>query len=218
MDKKNPTLINMVLVLMIIGVVCTCVVTWVYTATKDTINNQEIQKTAKAVGQVFKNDNMSIEYDNNPVDEKFEVSSNVMVKNDTLKLDFYPAKKDGKLVAMAVKSSSEKGFGGHMEVLVSFDFNGKIINTMVNKLNETPGLGDKTQKEKSSWSEQFNGKDPQNFKLGIKKRGEGDVDAITAATISSNAYTEAVRIAYNTYMSYIGQKVEVQANSGATSK
>ncbi len=218
MDKKNPTLINMVLVLMIIGVVCTCVVTWVYTATKDTINNQEIQKTAKAVGQVFKNDNMSIEYDNNPVDEKFEVSSNVMVKNDTLKLDFYPAKKDGKLVAMAVNSSSEKGFGGHMEVLVSFDSNGKIINTMVNKLNETPGLGDKTQKEKSSWSEQFNGKDPKDFKLGIKKRGEGDVDAITAATISSNAYTEAVRIAYNTYISYMGKKVEVQANSGATSK
>lgn len=218
MDKKNPTLINMVLVLMIIGVVCTCLVTWVYTATKPTIDNQEILKTAKAVGQVFINGEKSIDYNNNPVEEKYQVSSGVLIKTDTLKLDFYPAKKDGNLVAMAVKSSSEKGFGGHMEVLVSFNPDGSIINTMVTKLNETPGLGDKTQKEKSSWSEQFNGKNPKDFKLGIKKRGEGDVDAITAATISSNAYTEAVRIAYNTFMAQMGQKVEVNANSGATSK
>jgi len=68
---------------------------------------------------------------------------------------------------------------------------------------ETPGLGDKMQKNKSPWSEQFNGKNPTSFKLAVEKDG-GDVDAITAATISSRAYTDAVKRACETYLANQG--------------
>ena len=47
----------------------------------------------------------------------------------------------------------------------------------------------------AKFKNQFNGKDPVRFKLKVKKDG-GDVDAISAATISSRAFCEAVQKAY----------------------
>ena len=68
---------------------------------------------------------------------------------------------------------------------------------------ETPGLGDKMIKSKSfdkntglSWSSQFEGKDPRSFTLRVKQ-DDGEVDAITAATITSRAYCDAVQRAYD---------------------
>jgi len=54
------------------------------------------------------------------------------------------------------------------------------------------------EKKKSDWSDQFNGKDPATYQLKVTKDG-GDVDAITAATISSRAFCEAVQQAYDKY-------------------
>ena len=78
------------------------------------------------------------------------------------------------------------------------DKNGTIINTAVLEHAETPGLGDKIEKKKSDWSDQFNGKDPATFKLEVTKDG-GDIDGITASTITSRAFCEAVQQAYETY-------------------
>ena len=55
-----------------------------------------------------------------------------------------------------------------------------------------------------SWTSQFQGKDPKNFSLKVKKDG-GDVDAITAATITSRAFCDAVQRAYNGLMEVTGQ-------------
>ena len=51
---------------------------------------------------------------------------------------------------------------------------------------------------KTAWKDQFNGKNPVDFKLKVKKDG-GDVDAITASTINSRAYCEAVQRAYEAW-------------------
>jgi electron transport complex protein RnfG len=61
---------------------------------------------------------------------------------------------------------------------------------------ETPGLG--TKIETPEFREQFYGKNLSEFQLNVKKDG-GDVDAITAATISSRAFCDAVQRAYDTY-------------------
>ena len=79
---------------------------------------------------------------------------------------------------------------------------GEINNIVVLKANETPGLGDKIQKSKSNFSNQFNGKNPDHFALKVKQDG-GDVDAITAATISSRAFCDAVARAYEIYLEEI---------------
>jgi electron transport complex protein RnfG len=76
---------------------------------------------------------------------------------------------------------------------------GTIKGVEVLTHKETPGLGDKMEKSKSNFSVQFEGKNPKTFKMMVKKDG-GDVDAITASTITSRAFTDAVNRAYNAYI------------------
>jgi electron transport complex protein RnfG len=77
--------------------------------------------------------------------------------------------------------------------MVGFDTDKKIINISVLKQKETPGLGTKIKEPK--FKDQFKGKDPASFKMAVKKDG-GEVDAISAATITSRAFCEAVNKAY----------------------
>lgn len=83
--------------------------------------------------------------------------------------------------------------------MVGFNAEGNIFNTEVIAAAETPGLGDKINKDKSDFAKQFSGQNPESFKLSVKKDG-GDVDAITAATISSRAYCDAIQRAYDVFM------------------
>ena len=57
---------------------------------------------------------------------------------------------------------------------------------------------DKIEKQKSDFADQFKYKYPDNFILQVSK-DNGDVDAITAATISSRAFCDAVQRAWNIY-------------------
>lgn len=113
-------------------------------------------------------------------------------------LTFYSAYKNGEVVGTAVETYTNKGYSGRIDVMVGFAPDMTILNTAVLKHAETPGLGDKMSKEKSDWSDQFKNKNPEDFELAVSKDG-GDVDAITAATITSRAFCDAVERAYETY-------------------
>lgn len=119
------------------------------------------------------------------------------VDGDTLRL--YPARKGGKLVGTAIETFTNKGFAGHFTLMVGLMPDGTIKSVEVLAHKETPGLGDKMEKSKSNFSVQFEGKNPKTFKMMVKKDG-GDVDAITASTITSRAFTDAVNRAYEAYM------------------
>ena len=126
------------------------------------------------------------EFNNQPNDEKYTI-------NGYEELEFYPGKKDGKRVGTAIKTYSDEGFSERIRIMVGFDTGNKIINTWVVEQKETPGLGTKMKGPK--FRDQFKGKDPVSFKIKVKKDG-GEVDAITAATITSRAFCEAVERAY----------------------
>ena len=79
-----------------------------------------------------------------------------------------------------------------------FKTDGSIHNIAVLAHKETPGLGDKMQKNKSGWSNQFNGKNPGEKEVLVKQDG-GDIDAITASTITSRAFCDAVARAEKAY-------------------
>ena len=108
----------------------------------------------------------------------------------------YPAKKDGKTVGYAVESFTSKGFSGRINVMVGFDMDGNIVGTSVISHSETPGLGAKMTDP--AFSSQFVGKNPASYRLAVTKDG-GDVDAITASTITSRAYCDAVDRAYRVF-------------------
>jgi len=186
-SKKESTFTNMVVVLFVISIVSATSLGFVYELTKKPIEDAKIKKQELAIAQVVP------AFDNKPMQEA------EVVKIGDSELVFFPAKKAGKLVGVAVKTFSESGFSGRVDIMVGFKPDGTIINTSVLGHKETPGLGDKMSQSKSKWSTQFNEKDPKVFKLIVKKDG-GEVDAITASTISSRAFCEAVNLAYTEFM------------------
>ena len=97
---------------------------------------------------------------------------------------------DNQFIGAAVKTYSKNGFGGKIELMVGMLANGNINKVSILSQAETPGLGANMVNDK--FKNQFDGKDPKTFILKVKKDG-GDVDAITAATISSRAVAEAVK-------------------------
>ena len=109
-------------------------------------------------------------------------------------------KQDGKFVGAAVESNTMKGFGGEIRVIVGFDTEGKLLNYSVLQHAETPGLGAKMQEwfrtDKNRQS--VLGRNLSDGELKVTKDG-GDVDAITASTITSRAFLNAVNRAYSAF-------------------
>ena len=134
------------------------------------------------------------EFDNAPIDEQYTVTVN------DLELKVFPAKKDGKTVGAAVESKTKKGFSGEISVMVGFNADGTIRNYRVLSHAETPGLGSKMEEwfRADKGDQSVLGKNPASDHLTVKKDG-GSVDAITAATISSRAFLDAIANAYAAY-------------------
>jgi len=185
MAKTESTFTNMVLTLFFVTFISSTALGFFYEITKMPIKKAALAKKIKAIKKVVP------PFTNNPIDDQYTVSS------DLGELTFYPAMKDEKLVATAIQSFSNQGFGGRIDLMVGIVPDETIYDIAVLSHRETPGLGDKMDRKKSNFSEQFKGKNPNLFKFEVKKDG-GDVDAITAATISSRAFCDAVKRAYHT--------------------
>ena len=108
-----------------------------------------------------------------------------------------------------------------IKIMVGFRPDGTLYDVAVLEHIETPGLGDKMEKEKSydkrtgeSWTSQFIGIDPATFSLMVRQ-DDGDVDAITAATITSRAFCDAVQRAYDGLLA-ITDELDLDSVSGST--
>lgn len=134
-------------------------------------------------------------------------ASAVEVDVDGVPMMVYPAMNGGNLVGAAVKSYSDEGFSGRIDVMFGFDAEGRVTGYAVLSHAETPGLGAKMD----TWfrSEEGNrsvlGLDPSRRKAFVAKDG-GDVDGITAATITSRAFLGALRRAADAFAIYKDSK------------
>lgn len=199
----ESSLKNMVIVLGSITLVASAAVGGIYLLTKKPIEAAQVQKINNAIAEVMP------PFDNVPSQEAFTKEA------DGETVTIYPATKNGEIVGYAIETFSKNGFGGQISLMVGFLPDGTIQDISVISHNETPGLGDKIQKSKSDFALQFEGKNPATFKLAVKKDG-GDVDAITASTISSRAFADAVARGYNILQAVVNNTDEVQATSGAS--
>jgi electron transport complex protein RnfG len=186
MAGKESTFVNMVLTLFLVTLLSSATLGFIYELTREPIESALLFKRTMAFNIVLP------EFDNKPLDEMYKVAYG----KDTF--NFYPAVKNGEIKGVAVETSSQ-GYGGEIRLIVGFLPDGTINEVAVLENKETAGLGDKMLKSKSDWSVQFEGKNPANFKLSVTKDG-GDVDAITASTITSRAYCEALQKAYDALM------------------
>lgn len=104
----------------------------------------------------------------------------------------YCAGKDGEMLAGYVFTSSAKGYGGDVTVMTGMDINGVITGIEILSHDETPGLG--ANSTKPEFKERFVGKSGELTVNKTSNDGQ-DVQAITAATITSKAVVSAVNAA-----------------------
>ena len=201
MKKLESTLTNMVLVLTSVAVIMGGILALVNHLTEGPISEVNKKKTDDGIKAVMVCDNL------------------VVAQTDTVKQDIngkeytyiiYQVKDaQGKDLGAAVESTT-MGFGGDLKVMVGFAPEGTILGYTLLAHTETPGLGAKADK----WFQKGEkgdivGKSPAE-PLTVSKDG-GQVDAITASTITSRAFLLAVNNAYNAY-----KATPVDAETGAT--
>ena len=168
---------NMTLCLMVIGLVCSALLAFVNQLTQEPIAAAQEKKTLDALKKVMPD---------------FEQVSESEIEYEGQNYHCYKALSDTTVVGYAVVSSA-MGFGGPLELMVGFDAQGVVWNTSVLAMNETPGLGAKCTE--TDFQSQFEKFDPAVRTLAVTKDG-GEIDAITASTITSRAYVQAVSNAY----------------------
>lgn len=169
--------IRLILVLTIICAVSSALLAAVYSKTKEPIRQALELRTAEAAAKVM--------------------PAGVAMPEKKVLGDatFFVARQDGKLAAVAAEGRSKNGYGGTVALMVGMSADGKLVGYEVVQANETPGLGTKMTTE--AFKKPLLGK-PLKGAWKVRKDG-GDVDAITAATISSRAVMECIRDAIAKY-------------------
>ena len=226
MAKLSSSYKNMLLSLLFICLLAAGLLAKVNDMTKEPIADAKALKLEEAIMNVVP------EFDNNPVSESYKVATD---SGDSLLV--YPAKKGGDVVGFAVNSYSDNGFSGNIQVMVGFDTENNVVDYAILSHAETPGLGSqmvdwfKPQVEEKSLIEtlfgfeikkqetksSIIGKSPKNTKMTVSQDG-GDIDAISASTITSRAFLEAVNKAYAAYTqsenyTSTGATIQVEQNT-----
>ena len=192
MKKLESSITNMVLVLVGVALITGGILAYVNHITEAPIKLQAEKTLADGIKAVMGGVQLSVA-ENDTIKQTIKGKEAVFVIHKTVDSN----KQD---LGVAVESTTG-GFGGDLKVLVGFDKDGNILGYTILQHAETPGLGAKADK----WFQKDGkgsiiGKNPNKDNLTVKKDG-GDIDAITASTITSRAFLLAVTQAYNAYKS-----------------
>lgn len=202
MEKLKSSITNMVLVLTGVAVVTGAILAYVNHVTEEPIKAQKEKTLADGIKSVMGGGDLKV------------VKTDTVKQNDAkgkeLTYIIYQTQDDNQKDLGAAVESTTGGFGGNLKILVGFDPEGRILGYTLLEHAETPGLGAKADKwfQKGQKGDII-GKNPKE-KLSVSKDG-GQVDAITASTITSRAFLLAVNNAYSAY-----KATPVDANTGAT--
>ncbi len=189
MAKRESTFINMVVTLLVVTLIAAGALGYVYELTKGPIAEAKIKAQQEAIKTVL------------PKFDKLGETYKVLSEDGGDSLDFFPAYKNDELIGTAIKTYTKKGFGGLITIIVGIDKTGNFSGYQVLEHAETPGLGSKMDvwfKNPDKPKQNIIGKSPATTKFEVSKDG-GDIDAITASTITSRAFLDAMNRAYNTY-------------------
>ncbi len=186
---KNDSLPRMILSLGVITIIAGALLAAVYTITSEPIAQAEKSALLAAVKSVA---------------PEFDAMGEPVILTDKSghKMTIFPLTLKGKEVGAAIESYSMAGFSGEISVMVGLGNDGTITGYEVLKQGETPGLGAKM----NDWF-----RDPKGHRsvIGLKTstpltvaKDGGEIDGITAATISSRAFLDAVNRAAECYSNY----------------
>ena len=191
MKKLESSLTNMVLVLTLVAVIMGGILAYVNHLTEGPIAEQKEKALADGIKAVMVCDDLKV--------AKTDVVKQNDAKGKEMTFTVYQIQDaQGNDLGAAVESTT-MGFGGDLKVLVGFDTKGTILGYTLLEHAETPGLGAKAdQWFQDNMKGDIVGENPAE-PLTVSKDG-GQVDAITASTITSRAFLLAVNNAYKAYM------------------
>ncbi len=187
MAKLESSMKNMVLSLGLVTLIASALLAGAYAITKKPIEQTAQANKEKAIKEVLPNAEAKVL---DPVEINLDGYSEPFI--------VYPATIDNQIVGAAVQAYNDEGYGGRIKIMVGLDNQGTISDYSILETSETPGLGqkaDKWFKEKGN----ICGKNPGKDKLQTTKDG-GDIEAITASTITSRAFLKAVQCAYEAFL------------------
>ena len=203
MAKLQSSFKNMALSLTCIAIVAAGALAGVYMLTMAPIEAAMKAKQEAAIMQVL------------PEVEGLQVADAEDVNGITLYKAYVGEEWIGTAVEASTEGNQNMPFGGTFRLMVGFNNVGDVVRYVVLEQAETPGLGAlmstwfcNPDKPKSN----ILGKNPATTNFSVSKDG-GDVDAITASTITSRAFLEVVVKAYN---GIAQQPMPLEAVSGAT--
>ncbi len=170
-DKSAPRL---VLILFGVTVVVAALLGLVNHITKDAIAEGKAAKTSAAMREVL------------PADDYTEID--IEGKAGDIVTGLYEAETDGAPAGWVVLAAPT-GFGGTISMVVGIDASGAVTGVSITAMSETSGLGANALKE--DFRAQYRGK---SGSVALSKYG-GGIDALTGATITSEAVTQGVNAA-----------------------
>ena len=197
---------NMTICLLAICLVCSGLLAGVYALTKDPIEKASAAKNEAAIKEVLPETAAVI-------DQEKTIDVEGVTYTYNLAYD-----EQGNTVGCAI-NVAPVGFGGPIVIKVGFKVDSKtgqnlVWNTKVLSHAETPGLGAKCSEP--AFADQFKELDPAAKKLSVTKDG-GDIDAITASTITSRAFVNGVATAVNVLSAIAGTPMLIDTATGASS-
>lgn len=190
MKKLESSITNMAIVLTGVALITGGILAYVNKITEKPIKEQAQKTLEDGIKTVMGGVDLTVAKDDT-VKQQINGKDAVFVVHETVNAN--------KEILGAAVESTTGGFGGDLKVLVGFDNDGNILGYTVLQHSETPGLGAKAD----MWFQKDGkgsviGKNPSTDNLTVKKDG-GDIDAITASTITSRAFLLAINQAYNAY-------------------
>lgn len=200
--KPASSLVNMVLALVLVTVISAASIAGVHSLTKERIAKAKIVKENNKIREIVS------DIDMNTVEAVILPTNGEESKEP---LQCYPSYKDEVLQNVVIKTYSNNGYNGQIWLMAGFMADGTIVNVSVLEQRETPGLGTKITEDK--FLSQFKGQNPETFSLRVRQDG-GDVDAVTAATISSRAFCDALERAYVSFKAWDKEQLQQEQEEG----
>lgn len=194
--------------LAVVAVLGTALLSGVHGLTKARIAEQERRVVLQQLGQVLD----AGRYDN-------ALQSDFISFQDELHfprgqtVTAYRARKQGEPAALILKFAAVNGYNGKIHLLAGINRDGTLSGVRISSHNETPGLGDFVEIEKSDWVAGFAGKSLHNPQPGdwAVRRDGGVFDQFTGATITPRAIVEALELALEYYQANAGSLFDAPA-------
>ena len=182
--------------LALFALVSTGLIAIIHGLTKDKISQEVEAAMARRLNEIVSSD----QYDNDVYHDCIQVTADPLLgpQADT---KFYRMRLSARNYGVFFTAVAPDGYSGKIKLVVGVYADGTLAGVRVSEHQETPGLGDKIEIEKSDWIKQFSGKSLDNLdsQLWKVKKDGGEFDALTGATITPRAVVKSV---YNALVYY----------------